>query len=314
MEHHLTTKSTHDRWNKELVPALEIDPGDSVTFECFDSTGGQIRPDSTVDDFLKIDRSKIHTLTGPVSIRTAKVGDAIRVEILDVQHQGWGWSSITPGLGFLPARFRDPFLFIWKLDAYSTKSLSPAVVPLRPFCGVMGVAPAESGEWRTRPPGPFGGNMDVKGLVAGSTLFLPILNDGGLFSLGDPHAAQGDGEVCINGIECPATVTAKISLLKCAGLTGPMAESAPTPAPSSGEWLMIESDEDALAAGRRATNRMIDFLVENWELSPEHAYLLCSAAMDLRLSQVVNVPLVTVSASISKSILPDGRLKLPYDK
>jgi acetamidase/formamidase len=304
MEHRLTTKSTHDRWNKELVPLLEIDPGDSVTFECFDSTGGQIRPDSTVDDFLKIDRSKIHTLTGPVSIRAAKVGDAIRVEILDVQHQGWGWSSITPGLGFLPARFPDPFLFIWKLDAYSTKSLSPAVVPLRPFCGVMGVAPAESGEWRTRPPGPFGGNMDVKELVAGSTLFLPILNDGGLFSLGDPHAAQGDGEVCLNGIECPATVTVKISLLKGAGLTGPMVESAPRPAPSGGEVLMIESDEDALAAARRATGRMIDFLVKNWELSPEHAYLLCSVAMDLRLSQVVNVPLVTVSASISKSILP----------
>jgi acetamidase/formamidase len=148
-------------------------------------------------------------------------------------------------------------------------------------------------------------------VVAGSTLFLPILNDGGLFSLGDPHAAQGDGEVCLNGIECPATVTVKISLLKGAGLTGPMVESAPRPAPSGGEWLMIESDEDALAAARRATNRMIDFLVENWELSPEHAYLLCSAAMDLRLSQVVNVPLVTVSASISKSILPKPSPEAP---
>ncbi|MBV9275416.1 MAG: acetamidase/formamidase family protein, partial [Verrucomicrobia bacterium] len=103
MEHHLRT--THDRWNKGLLPALEIEPGDLVTFECFDSTGGQVQPGSTVDDFLKIDRSKIHTLTGPILIKGAKTGDAIRVEILDVQHHGWGWSSITPGLGFLPTRF-----------------------------------------------------------------------------------------------------------------------------------------------------------------------------------------------------------------
>jgi acetamidase/formamidase len=306
MEHHLTT--THDRWNKGLLPSLEIEPGDLVTFECFDSTGGQVQPDSTVDDFLKIDRSKIHTLTGPIFIKGAKAGDAIRVEILDVQHHGWGWSSITPGLGFLPTRFQDPFLFIWKLNASSTKSLSPAVVPLHPFCGVMGVAPAEPGEFRTRAPGTFGGNMDVKELVAGSTLFLPVVNDGGLFSLGDPHAAQGDGEVCINGIECPATVRVKISLWKDCGLTGPMITTALRRAPGGGEWLMIESDKDALAAARQATNRMIDFLVGNWELRPEHAYLLCSVAMDLRLSQVVNTQ-VTVSASISKSILPNpGRL------
>ena len=287
-----------------MAPQIEVEPGDVVKFDCFDSSGGQINSNSTVDDFLKIDRSKIHTLTGPVSIKGAKPGDTLRVHVLNLQHKGWGWTSITPGLGFLPDRFANPFLFIWQLDEESTDSLAPAVVPLRPFCGIMGVAPAASGEIRTRPPGTFGGNVDVKDLAAGSTLYLPVFNEGALFSLGDVHAAQGDGEICINGIECPAVVTARFTLLKDTRLTSPMLETTQRSRSTGGEWTMVESDEDPLAAARRAANRMIDFLVNNWQFSPEHAYLLCSVAMDLRIHQVVNVPMVTVGATLSKTLLP----------
>jgi acetamidase/formamidase len=275
-----------------------------VKFDCFDSSGGQINANSTVDDFLKIDRSKIHTLTGPVVIKGAKPGDTLRVHVLNIQHKGWGWTSITPGLGFLPNRFPNPFLFIWQLDEESTDSLVPAVVPLRPFCGIMGVAPAAAGEIRTRPPGTFGGNVDVKDLAAGSILYLPVFNEGALFSLGDVHAAQGDGEICVNGIECPAVVTARFTLLKDTCLTSPMLETIQRSRSTGGEWTMVESDEDPLAAARRAANRMIDFLVNNWHFSPEQAYLLCSVAMDLRIHQVVNVPMVTVGATLSKTLLP----------
>ena len=114
-EHYLSTKSTHDRWNRDLAPQLEVEPGDVVKFDCLDSSGGQLSANSTVDDFLRIDQSKIHTLTGPVSIKGAKPGDTLRVHVLNIQHKGWGWSSITPGHGFLPDRFADPFLFIWQL-------------------------------------------------------------------------------------------------------------------------------------------------------------------------------------------------------
>jgi acetamidase/formamidase len=304
MEHYLTTKSTHDRWNRDLPPQVEVEPGDVVKFHCLDSSGGQLGKNSTVDDFLKIDRNKIHTLTGPVAIKGAQPGDTLRVDVVNIQLPGWGWTSITPGLGFLPDRFPDPFLFIWQLDEDSTDSLSPAVVPLRPFCGVMGVAPAAPGEMRTRPPGEFGGNMDVKDLIAGSTLYLPVFNAGALFSLGDVHAAQGDGEICINGIECPALVTVRFTLLKNTRLTAPMLETTKWNRASSGEWTMVESDENPLTAARRAVNRMIDFLVKNWQFSPEHAYLLCSVAMDLRIHQVVNAPLITVGATLSKSLLP----------
>jgi acetamidase/formamidase len=303
-EHYLTTKSTHDRWNRDLPPQMEVEPGDVVKFHCFDSSGGQLGPGSTVDDFVKIDRNKIHTLTGPVAIKGAQPGDTLRVDVVNIQLRGWGWTSITPGLGFLPDRFPDPFLFIWQLDEDSTDSLSPAVVPLRPFCGVMGVAPATSGEMRTRQPGEFGGNMDVKDLIAGSTLYLPVFKEGALFSLGDVHAAQGDGEICINGIESPALVTVRFTLLKNTRLTAPMLETTKRNQASSGEWTMVESDENPLTAARRAVNRMIDFLVKNWQFSPEHAYLLCSVAMDLRIHQVDNAPLITVGATLSKSLLP----------
>jgi acetamidase/formamidase len=175
----------------------------------------------------------------------------------------------------------------------------------------MGVAPGEDGEFRTRPPGKFGGNMDVRELCSGATLYLPVLNRGALFSAGDAHAAQGDGEVCINGIECPADVTLRFRLHKHRPLAGPMIETA---APlkqdldGTGAWIVVESSTDAVAAARAATSRMIDLLVDRWGFSEMHAYLLCSVAMNLRLSQVVNEPMFTVSAAISKQVLPPRRM------
>jgi len=218
----------------------------------------------------------------------------------------------VPGLGFLKQRFADPFFFIWKLDGDVSTSIAPAVLPLRPFCGVMGVAHAEDGEFKTRPPGIFGGNMDVRQLCTGATLYLPVLNHGALFSAGDAHAAQGDGEVSINGIECPADVTLRFSVHKQRALHAPIVE---TPAgrsletdASGGEWIVVESSNDAAGAARAATSRMIDLLAEHWGFSPVHAYLLCSVAMNLRFSQVVNEPMFTVSAAISKQILPARKL------
>ena len=205
-EHRLTAEPTHSRWNRALEPRLTISSGDTVHMSCLDASGGQVKPGASVEDFLAIDRSRIHALTGPIRIDGAEPGDVLEIQVLQVEHRGWGWSSVIPGLGFLKEQFREPYLFHWALDPEVSRSLGPAVVPLRPFCGVMGVAPAEDGEFRTRPPGPFGGNMDVRELCAGATLYLPVLNPGALFSAGDAHAAQGDGEVCINGIECPAEV------------------------------------------------------------------------------------------------------------
>ena len=191
--HLLTAEPTHSRWNADLAPRLIIASGDTVHFECQDSSGAQVHPAMTVDEFQSIDRGRIHALTGPVAIHGATPGDVLQIDVLEVAHKGWGWSSIIPGLGFLKERFADPFLFHWELEADVTRSLAPATLPLRPFCGIMGVAPAEHGEFRTRPPGIFGGNMDVRELATGATLYLPVQQPGALFSCGDAHAAQQVG-------------------------------------------------------------------------------------------------------------------------
>ena len=307
-EHTLTARPTHSRWNAALLPRLTIDSGDIVHLACLDATGGQVSPSTTLDTFQQVDRGLVHALTGPVAIHGAEPGDVLQIDILSVDHQGWGWSSVMPGLGFLQQRFTDPFFFLWQLDPTTTQSLAPATVPLRPFCGVMGVAPSEPGEHRTRPPGTFGGNMDVRELSTGATLYLPVQQPLALFSCGDAHAAQGDGEVCINGIECPSDVTLRFNLHKQTPLAGPLIESpAQQDIPGPG-WLAIASNPDALTAAREATNRMIDLLVQLWGFSPVHAYLLCSVAMKLQISQVVNEPQITVAASIPKSILPPRKL------
>jgi acetamidase/formamidase len=306
--HTLSAEPTHSLWDRDLAPRLAIASGDVVHMDCLDASGGQVTPESTLGDFLAIDRNRIHALTGPIAIAGAAPGDVLQVSVVEVAHRGWAWSSILPGLGLLDQRFTEPYLFHWDLEHDLTRSLLPAVVPLRPFCGVMGVAPADPGPHRTRPPGPFGGNMDVRELAAGATLYLPVLNPGALFSCGDAHAAQGDGEVCINGMECPASVTLRFTLHKSRPLAAPILESASPPPDPSPEWIVVESGPDAFAAAQTATSRMIDLIAATWGLSEIHAYLLCSVAMNLRLSQLVNRPMVTVSAAIPKSILPPARL------
>jgi acetamidase/formamidase len=305
----LSAQPTHSRWNRALPPRLYIAPGDTVHLECVDSSGAQVHPKMNLAEFLKIDRGLIHALTGPIFVEGAEPGDVLQVDVLEVSHKGWGWSSVISGLGFLTERFTEPYFFPWQLEESVSRSLAPALVPLRPFCGVMGVAPAEDGEIRTRPPGVFGGNMDVRELSNGATLYLPVLNAGALFSCGDAHAAQGDGEVCINGIECPADVTLRLHLHKQRRLAGPMIESAAsTEGVDSEAWIVVESAPDAIAAAQAVTSRMIDLLRDRWGFSEVHAYLLCSVTMNLRLSQVVNEPMFTVSAAIPKRVLPARKL------
>ena len=302
-EHSLGDEARHYRWNAALPPALTIRSGDTVHFRCRDASDGQVTPDSTTADLARIDRERTHSLVGPVCVEDARAGDVLQIDILDVRHTGWGWSSFARGSGLLDDPFHEPYLFHWSLEEDFSTSLPPARVPLRPFCGVMGVAPATDGIFLTRPPGPFGGNMDVRDLCKGATLYLPVWRPGGLFSTGDIHGAQGDGEVCINGIEMPATASLRFRVRRDFALTAPMAEAPPSPA-VGGEWLMIESHEDALRAAATATARMVDFLAARWQVTPENAYVLCSVAMSLRLSQVVNRPMVTVTAALPKSLLP----------
>jgi acetamidase/formamidase len=310
--HFLTADPTHSRWNRELPPRLEIESGDEVEMAMHDASGGQVQPDFTVAQFVAIDRGRIHSLTGPIEIKGAQPGHVLQIDILAVEHEGWGWTGLIPGMGLLPDRFPKDDFFVWKFEEMFTRSLAPAVVPLRPFCGVMGLAPAEFGEHRTRPPGIFGGNLDIRQLGAGATLYLPVQVPGALFSAGDAHGAQGDGEVCINGIEMPARARFRFTLHRSFTLAEPCAEIPPeNPALwSQGSWLFIASRTEPLAAARSVVSQAIDFLVAKTGLSAEHAYILCSVALDLRISQWVNQPTITITGHLPKSLFPTGLARL----
>ena len=304
--HHLDKSVTTSRWNRDLAPRLEIDSGDEISLEMHDASGGQVTPGMTAEAFSQIDTTRIHSLTGPVAVKGAVAGDILKVEILEVAHEGWAWTSIIPGLGLLDGRFEHHFLHHWELEAEQTRSMPGVVLDLHPFCGVMGVQRAEPGEFRTRPPGPWGGNMDVKHLVAGTTLYLPVFTDGAGFCAGDSHGAQGDGEVSINGMEAPMRATFRLSLEKDLQLSGPQAvvpRTALSPRYQDQPWTaFIESDADPRAASQRVVERAMEYLERRIGISPQEAYVLCSVVLDLKLSQLVNVPMTTVTGYLPEAI------------
>jgi acetamidase/formamidase len=304
--HSIGRHQTHNRWNNQLTPVLAIESGDIVEFDCHDASGGQVKPGMSAAEYATIDRNWIHTINGPVFVKGAQPGDTLEINVLKLEHNGWGWTSLVPGLGSLPERFQDPFLFHWQLDGNRSVSLPPATVQVSPFLGIMGVAPAEAGEFRTRPPGPFGGNLDVRQLVQGTKLFLPVFNEGALFSTGDGHAAQGDGEVCINAIEAPLRATVQLTVRKGIKIDQPFAEvpTVPPLAPERGAWAFIASAEQPMDAARNVIHHAIDFLMARFSLSAEHAYVLCSVALDLKISQCVNVPMITVTGLLAKNLFP----------
>jgi Predicted acetamidase/formamidase len=295
------------RWDNTQPPRITINPGDTISIRTADSSGYQVKPGWSSEDFEKLfDPLKVHALTGPIAIRGAEPGDRLEIKIIAYEHQGWAWTSITPGLGLLSEEFSKQFLFIWKLDRNQTRSIPGVTLDLHPFAGVIGVQRAEAGEFRTRAPGPFGGNMDVRHMTAGTRLYLPVFIPGGGLLVGDCHAAQGDGEVCINGMEAPMTVTLQINLIKNTPLAAPYAicpNPLVPPRYQTAPWhLFVESDEQPREACKRVVRRAIDYLTKRLGISREVAYVLCSVVLDLRISQLVNMPLTTVTGYLPEAI------------
>lgn len=282
-------ESYHYMWSKNHKPVLEIDPGDRVTFQIHEVTSSQITRKSTTSDIAKLDLSKFYPLAGPVRVAGARKDDALAVSILKVGTADWGWSAVTPGLGALE-EFNEPFLWTWKLSKKNWVNFKNGLkVRYRPFCGVMGVAPANDVPTEVMPPGFHGGNMDIRHLTAGSRLLLPVQVDGGLFSVGDVHAAQGDGEVCVTAIECPGTVTVRIGLVKGANLEAPHYFTAPEGTVGR-SYVTTGIAPDLMDACKQAIRRMIGEVTTIGGLSREEAYIFCSVAGDLRVHEIVDRP------------------------
>jgi acetamidase/formamidase len=298
----VTDATYHYLWSRDHPHVLEIDPGDRVTFQIREVTSSQLTKKSTTSDVAKLDDSKFYPLAGPVRVRGAHVGDALAIDILRVDTADWGWSAIVPGLGILE-EFTEPYLWIWRLGKTDWVNFKNDLrVKRRPFCGVMGVAPATEGFTSAMPPGNHGGNLDTRHLTAGSRLLLPVWVDGGLFSVGDVHAAQGDGEVCVTAIECPGNVTLRFNLIKGAQLEAPQYFTPPERSVER-HYVTVGISPDLMDACRQAIRRMISTLTKHAALSREEAYIFCSVAGDLRIHEIVDKPNWVVGFWIAQSSL-----------
>jgi acetamidase/formamidase len=292
-------------WDQAIPPAVEIEPGEVVSLHARDASDEQIRRESTAADVAGIDFSHVNPVSGPVSVNGAHPGDVLAVELLEFTASNWGWTAIIPGFGLLADDFPQPWLRISEIDpTRGTVRFSDRIeLPLRPFPGTIGVAPAEPGEHPVLPPTRWGGNIDTKHLTAGSTLYLPVGVEGGLLSVGDTHAAQGDGEVCGTAIESAMDVTVRVSVRRDLTISGPQLQiPAAGPAPAPAQHVCTGVAPDLMAASRDAVRAMIEHLGRQHRLDPEEAYALASVACDLRIHELVDAPNWVVGAFLPGDI------------
>lgn len=298
----------HFGWDNSIPPVLEVEPGETVELEVVDASGGQLNRGSTVADVGRLDFARVNPVTGPVFIKGARPGDVLEVEILDFGPLDWGWTAIIPGFGLLADEFPEPYLKIWDLSGGVARFDDRITIPIKPFPGTIGVALPEPGRHSIVPPRQNGGNMDIRHLTRGARLLLPVWVEGALFSVGDTHAAQGDGEVCGTAVEAATTVAVRFHLHRGRSIAEPryILPGPPTPeADARGYYVTTGFSPDLKEAARKAVRFMIEHLQEEYRLSREEAYALCSVAVDLRISEVVDAPNWLVSAFLPRAIFAD---------
>jgi acetamidase/formamidase len=305
--HYCPTDSVHYTWDAGNEPLLTIADGDTVVFETRDVSDDQIGPGSDSSVIATLDWTRVYPLAGPVYVEGADPGDTLAIEVVDLHTKGWGWTAILPGLGLLADDFTEPYLRVFDLSLGDrTIFREDIVIPLTPFMGTMGVCPEGAEAVPVMPPSRFGGNLDTRQLVKGTTLYLPVGVEGALFSTGDAHGCQGDGEVCVTGLEAPMYAVMRFSVQKGRSIAAPQYRTSPgplTPSVNFGAWYGTTGvGGDLYAAAQDATRAMIEHLGARYELSPEDAYLLCSLVVDLKISEIVDAGQYVVSALLPESI------------
>jgi acetamidase/formamidase len=294
---HVARDQFHLAWDRSIEPIATVASGTVVELDMLDASCGQITADSTVEALATLDFGRVDQVNGPIAVEGAQPGDALQVEILELHPADWGWTASIPGFGLLAEDFPDAALRITPLGGAEAEFLPGVRVPLAPLCGELGVAPGDDAAHSTIPPDVFGGNMDTRHLVAGSTLFLPVFVPGARFSMGDGHAAQGDGEVCGTAIETPMRALVRLSVRPDVHVTAPEFLTPGSPAPASAGFYATDGvGPDLMVAARDATRRMIEYLGRSHGLAAIDAYLLCSVAVDLRISEEVDAPNWVVTA------------------
>ena len=307
--HTIHKHNHHLGWDNLFEPILSISPGQTIAVETIDASGGQLHSKATLADLNSLNFEEVNPVTGPVYVDGAEPGDALAITFLEFHPSGWGWTANIPGFGLLAEDFLDPALHIWTYDTDLAKpaAFSPmGEVAMKPFVGTIGLAMAEAGLHSVVPPRRVGGNMDIRDNCKGTTLYLPVEVSGGLLSLGDTHAAQGDGEICGTAIASPMEVEITVELIKGANFPFPRLETngpVTNHIDAQGYRVTTGIGSDLMQASRDAVRAMIDWICSSTQVSAVEAYMLCSVAGDLRISEIVDVPNWVVSFYFPKSVL-----------
>ena len=301
---HVARDRFHLAWDP-AIPAIEtVDSGAVIEFDMLDASGGQLTATSTVEDLGRLDFDRVDQVNRPIAVARCRTRRHAADRSPRVRARRLGLDREHPGLRAAGRRVPRPVPRITTLPRAGERAefLAGVHVPIVPFCGEVGVAP-ETGPRSTIPPDLHGGNMDTRHLTAGSTLFLPVFHDRARLSMGDGHAAQGDGEVCGTAIETPMRAVVRVTVRKDLHLSGPEFLTADVAATPSGRRYATDGiGPDLNGAARDAVRRMIDWLGREHDIAPIDAYLLTSVAVDLRISEIVDMPNVVVTAHCPLSI------------
>ena len=348
----------HNRWHPDIPPILTVDQGQVIGIETRDALDGQITPSTTPEQLRQVSLNVAHALTGPIYINGAEPGDLLEVTIVEIEPQPFGFTTQLPGFGFLRDIFTEPHIVHWNIvNGFATSPDLPGVrIPGASFMGVMGLAPSHElleqiksreadlarrggialppeaasaipsdpaiarAAIRTIAPHETGGNVDIKQLTQGTTLRMPVYVPGALFSVGDGHFAQGDGESCGTAVEMGATFYGSFKVIKGAARARNIRDvqyyrddyfTAPEMAvprrffATTGQSYTREGvahSEDTTLAARNALLNMIDYLVDERGFTRQQAYAICSVAVDLKISELVDVPNFVVSAFVPLDI------------
>jgi acetamidase/formamidase len=306
-EHVIDPRLIHHDWDETLPPILEVESGDVVHFDLLEAGNGQVKRGDRFED-VTFDFDTMYNLSGPVTVANAEPGDTVCIEILDLEHGPWGWSAILPGFGLLPEDFHSGYVRTFDLAGKDAAEFDDGItIPLRPFMGTMGVNPGGGVRLSPFPPHVGGGNIDNRHLTEGSRLYLPIFLKGAIFSCGDPHAVQGDGEVCVTALEAPLKGSLRLTLIK-RTLRVPAFVTAPNRAGDAAlgaEYCTMGIAPDLREGCRAARRAMIAWLGEQCGLSPEDAFILCSLAGHLKILEVVDAGMWNVAMCMPLGIFRD---------
>ena len=292
----------HFTWTASNTPVLSMNSGETVSISVPDSSTWQIKREYRTEDLKKIDSSRYDGAVGPIYVNGAVPGDTLEIDLKEIKTAPWGWSAIIPEMGLLKGDFSEK-LVTWKLEKFASSEtqgfLEGIRIPIHSFLGVVGTAPKD-GKFGMIPPQHFGGNMDNRLLGAGSRIYLPVNVEGALLSVSDPHASQGDGEVCGTAIETSAEAVIGVRVIKGRPINYPRAYSKVPVGGDSAVTMGIA--KDLKDASRLALLNMIDEL-SHYGLTGEESYILCSVCGNLSISEIVDEPNYVVSMSIPLQIL-----------